>query len=95
MPANPGEGHDPFFPDSTRPYSVANAASQEVVTTLTIKGITHEGDSYFAIIGNHTYGVGDEGMEGSVHVRCIEIKPDSVTVELNGQRHELTLPDNP
>jgi len=101
MPANPAQGHDPFFPDSTRPYSTSvSAHSPTLAATLTITGISRDSNNnYFAIIGNHTYGAGDEGdvktAQGSIHIRCVEIKPNSVVVEVDGQFHELPFSDNP
>lgn len=100
MPTNPKEGHDPFFPDSTRPYEgVPSAQSSNLAETLTVNGITRMGDNFFVIIGNHTFGVGDEEdvktSQGEVHVRCVDIKANSVTVEVNGQRHELSFSNNP
>jgi hypothetical protein len=100
MPANPGEGHDPFFPDSSRPYeSAATPQSSNLAETLSVKGVTRVAGLYFVIIGNHTYSVGDEGevktSGGSVHIHVVEINASSCVVEVNGQRHELTFSDNP
>jgi hypothetical protein len=51
------------------------------------------------IIGNHTYGVGDDGevkaSGGSVRIHVVEINAGSCVVEVNGQRHELTFSNNP
>lgn len=100
MPANPGEGHDPFFPDSGRVYeSAPTPQSSNLAETLTVKGVTRMAGLYFVIIGNHTYGDGDEGevktSGGSVHIHVVKINANSCVVEVNGQRHELTFSDNP
>jgi hypothetical protein len=98
LPANANEGRDPFFPDSNRPYEAAITHTADLAT-LALKGISRIGNHYYAIIGTHTFGVGDEEdvvtSQGRIHVRCLEIKTDSVVIEAGGQRHELTFPGNP
>jgi len=98
IPSNAKEGRDPFFPDSNRPYEAAIAHTADLAT-LALKGISRIGDHYFAIIGTHTFGVGDEEdvltSQGRIHVRCVEIKANSVIIEAGGQRHELIYSDNP
>jgi hypothetical protein len=48
-----------------------------------------------AIINNHTFGVGDEGdvltPSGKIHLRCLEIHPDMVIVEIGGKIHRINL----
>ncbi|HUA67648.1 MAG TPA: hypothetical protein VMA13_03795 [Candidatus Saccharimonadales bacterium] len=101
MPANPNEGHDPFFPNSIRPYRGAMLSTNSPVTAaaLTVQGITRMNGNYLAIIDNQTFGVGDDEEvttpQGSVHVRCLEITANSVVVEVNGRRQELSFSDNP
>ena len=97
MPANPKQGHDPFFPYSTRPYQTGQSdnSAPVVTSTLTVRGITYDGTNSVATIGMHTYMIGQECMEGSLHVRCLDIEPDSVVVEVNGQRQELHLSTSP
>jgi len=50
-----------------------------------------------AIINNHTFAVGDEGdvltTSGRVSLRCLEIHPDYVIVEINGQIHRINMDD--
>ena len=100
LPANPKEGHDPFFPNSTRPYETAIAARPQIgdVSSLVLKGISGPPNRRLAIINNHTVGVGDEedmvSAQGRIHFRCVEIKPNSVVIEVSGQRHELTYTSN-
>jgi hypothetical protein len=96
VPTNIHEGRDPFFPESTRPYEAAVAANKTVeITTLAVKGISGPPGHRLVIINNHTFGVGDEGdvltSSGRVHIRCTEVRADGVTIEINGQRHELHL----
>jgi len=68
-------------------------------TALTLKGISGAPDHRLVIINNHTFAAGDEGdvitEQGRIHVRCVEIKPHAVVVEVSGHYHELTSPDNP
>jgi len=101
IPSNPREGRDPFFPDSTRPYKLAVTASPRAadVTSLVVKGFSGSMDHRFVIINNHTFAVGDEGdvvtSGGRIHLSCIEIKTNSVVIEVGGQRHELFYFDKP
>jgi hypothetical protein len=97
LPANPNEGRDPFFPDSTRVYKdVENLQPTHApeVTSLEIKSIMGAAPRYFAIVNNHTFGAGDEGdvitKDGRLHIRVLKITPTTVLVEVDGQIHELT-----
>jgi hypothetical protein len=101
IPANPKEGRDPFYPNSTRPYDTGTAGQVHVadVSSLVLRGISGPPDHRLAIINNHTFGTGDEQdlvtSQGRIHVRCIEIKTGSVVIESAGQRHELKYATNP
>lgn len=95
LPGNPHEGRDPFYPESLRPYASAAVATNVVaVDTLVIRGFSGTSDDRTVIINNHSFGVGDEGdvttPAGRVHLRCLAIKANSVVVEANHQRRELT-----
>jgi hypothetical protein len=100
IPTNPKEGRDPFFPNSTRLYEVVLPAQPHVadVSSLILKGISGPSDHRLAIINNRTFAVGDEESlatpHGPIHVRCVEIKADSVVIETGGQRHELNYTNN-
>ena len=100
LPMNPGEGRDPFFPKSNRPYEMTPAATNNVaeVTALVVKGVSGLSDRRLVIINNHTFAAGDIADvitdQGRIRVHCIEIKPRSVVIEVGGQYHELPLSDN-
>ncbi|HUA69371.1 MAG TPA: hypothetical protein VMA13_12550 [Candidatus Saccharimonadales bacterium] len=101
MPANPGEGRDPFFPDSVRPYENAAAATPKTadITSLVLRGFSGTVDHRLVIINNHTFAVGDEGdvitSTGRIHLRCVEIGADNVIVEIGGQYHKLSYLNTP
>jgi len=96
MPASVREGRDPFYPESARPYEAAVAANRTVeVNAFTIKGLSIQGGRSMAIINNHTFAVGDEGnvrtATGEVHIRCVEIRPGTVVIEVNGTRRDISV----
>ena len=99
IPMNSKDGHDPFFPNSTRLYETVSAARSHAgdVSSLVLKGISGPPDHRLVIINNHTFGVGDEENlvtpQGRIHIRCVEIKARSVVIESGGQRHELNYAD--
>ncbi|MGA9451278.1 MAG: hypothetical protein WBW41_08035 [Verrucomicrobiia bacterium] len=101
LPMNPGEGRDPFFPKSNRPYEMTPAATNNVpeVTALVVKGVSGSSDRRLVIINNHTFAAGDIADvitdQGRIRVHCVEIKPRSVVVEVGSQFHELPISDNP
>lgn len=100
MPNSPAEGRDPFYPDSNRPYEAAMAGSKvkDEISLLQFKGVSGPEDNRLAIINNHTFAVGDDEYvmttQGRVRVHCLDIRPDSVIVEVSGQRHELSFSGN-
>ena len=69
------------------------------MTSLVVKGFSGSMDHRLVIINNHTFAVGDEGdvvtSAGRIHLNCIEIKTNSVVIEVGGQRHELFYFDKP
>jgi hypothetical protein len=95
MPSDPKEGRDPFFPNSTRPYKTAVTVSSpsQDISSLVIKGFSGSVDHRLVIINNHTFATGDEGdvitSIGRIHLRCIEIRTNSVVIDVGGQIHEL------
>ena len=95
VPTNAGEGRDPFFPESSRVFQVAVISSKTVeISSLAVKGFYRDAKGALVIINNHTFAVGDEQdvltSGGRVHIRCLEIRPNIVVIEINGQKHELT-----
>lgn len=99
VPQSPKEGCDPFYPTSNRPYEQFAPPTKKTfeATELVLRGISGNTDHRLVIINNHTFGEGDEGevmtSVGRVQLRCIAIGPNSATVEVNGQRHELIFSD--
>jgi len=96
MPDGLKEGRDPFFPNSTRPYRDRPApAGASELSDLKIDGITRARGHVFVIINNETFGVGDEAdvktPTGKLHIRCVRINDNDVTVEAGGQFLTLTL----
>ena len=96
QPASPRDGRDPFFPESSGVYdryAATTHASAENATTLAVKGYSVSNGRPIVIINNHSFMAGDEGdvLSGSsrAHIRCLEIRPGTVVVEVNGARHEI------
>ena len=95
LPLNPKEGCDPFFPNSNRPYEIAAAANTQTGNTasLVLKGFSGSLNHRLVIINNHTFAAGETGSvvtsDGRVRLRCIEIKTNSVIIEVGGQQREL------
>jgi len=101
IPASPAEGRDPFFPDSSRPYEAAMANTKvkvDEISLIEFKGLSGTPEKRLAIINNHTFAVGDDEFvlttQGRVHIHCVEIRANSVIIELSGQRHELSFSGN-
>jgi hypothetical protein len=94
MPSSPQEGRDPFYPESSRPYITAVAHKLLPVVDLTIHGFSGTADDRTVIINNHSFGVGDEGdvitPGGRAHLRVLAITTNSVVIECDHQRRELT-----
>lgn len=98
QPASPADGRDPFFPESLRTVeSAAPAPANHAleITDLKVPGISGTPGHLLAIINTHTFSVGEEGdvrtSGGSVHVHCLDIQPNFVMVEVNGQVHRLVV----
>lgn len=102
IPTTTAEGRNPFFPDSLtvaqpNPAISTNIAAKLPITTLDLKGISGMGNRRFALINNRTFEVGEEAdvpigsTRQKVHVHCITIGEDSVTIEVDGERRELKL----
>jgi hypothetical protein len=108
IPASPKQGRDPFFPNSSRwlgssaqPQQTAPTRSDLVVE---LQGISGAPDHRLALINcrseaeaiYRTLATGEETdiktPSGRVRVRCLEIKSESVVVEVGGERRELRNP---
>ena len=96
QPSSVRDGRDPFFPESTRPFEALAAAAPRAgieITSLVVKGFSKVHGRPMVIINNHSFMVGDEGdvlvTGGRAHLRCAEIRSDTVVVEVNGARHEI------
>ena len=103
MPANQKEGRDPFYPDSERPYANLTGPKQPVQTKISptafiLNGLSGSGDHRLAMINGRTLAEGEESeintVAGRVTVRCVEIKTDSVVIEVGNERKELRLRGN-
>jgi hypothetical protein len=97
---NAGVGKDPFFPTSTRRGASRGPVISEgpVVPLLSLKGISGPKNHRLAIINNRTFEVGEEAElkfgGQSLRIRCIEIRDDGVTINVNGQNQKLLLDIN-
>ena len=102
LPASPLEGRDPFYPHSMRPYAgyLAAHTNRAVVEAapiveLHLNGISGSAARPLAIINNRTFEVGEQAdvysNAGRSRIRCIEIGPDSVIIQIGGERRMLHL----
>lgn len=101
LPTKASDGRDPFFPlsarinVSTKPEKTTEVP-QPATVAMTLKGIARGvGTKRYALINDKTFTVGDEHevlvSNSRVRVHCIEIKEDSVIIEINGARQELRM----
>ena len=100
MPRTPQEGRDPFFPNSPRLFAnstpkLATPTAVAPVAELVLKGISGPIHQRLAIINNRTFSAGETAdvrtPNGMVRVRCLEIRDDSVVIQVSGERRELHL----
>jgi hypothetical protein len=96
LPISSRDGRDPFYPESIRLVAEAAPTSGSFdISSLKVPGISGTPGHLFAIINNHTFGIGDEGdvvtPSGRVHLRCVDINPELVTIEINGQIHRIRI----
>ena len=97
IPATPREGRNPFFPHSTSvaPAPVRSNPTFIDTSSIMLNGLTSP-PKRTAIINGNTFEVGEEheirlAGGGKEIIKCLEIKSDSATIELRGQRRELRL----
>jgi hypothetical protein len=99
IPPGPKDGRDPFYPDSTRLHvaatPTANVARVAGFADLTFKGFAGPVGNRLAIINDLSFATGEEGVvitpAGRLRIRVIEIKDDSVWIEIGSERRELRL----
>lgn len=101
IPATPQEGKDPFFPRSMRLFAsvVVKTNVQPLATPrsveLRLNGISGTADRRLAIINNQTFETNEEGEvptnPGRARIRCLEIKADSVLVQVGAEQRVLRL----
>jgi hypothetical protein len=100
MPKTPLDGKDPFFPGSSYPYASnvllsTNRAETPRTVELRLQGISGTAEHRLAIINNRTFEAGEETdvptQPGRAHIRCLEIKAESVIVQIGSERRELRL----
>jgi len=97
IPSSPREGRNPFFPLSTAatPPPTTRPTATVDVAMLSLNGLTSP-PRRTAIINGYTFEPGEEHEVripggGREPIKCIEIKDDSATVLIRGQRRELRL----
>jgi hypothetical protein len=100
VPASPKEGRDPFFPTSVGAADTGSStkkSSSISTVALVLKGLSGTPEQRLAIINDRTVAEGEEADVstggGRVRIRCIQIKSDSVVIEVAGERRELHLRD--
>ena len=94
---DPQKGKDPFFPDSQRRLlellrangTNAIPRSEGVLSELVLKGISL-GNERLAVINNVTLAEGEKAQirlpDKTAFVHCLEIRPSSVLVTLDGTK---------
>ena|SRR6266404_6918869 len=99
IPVTPKDGKDPFFPNSTQrfagPATKPSASAPAAPPKMILMGISGTPQRRLAIINGRTFGKGEEQdvslPSGHLHIRCLDIKEDSVIIEVNGEHQELRL----
>jgi hypothetical protein len=94
IPTTPGNGRNPFFPNSRR-YDPKPNANPIDANAIVLNGITSP-PKPTAMINGRTF---EEGETGDIKLRngsrlaivCVEIGLNSAVVEVNGQKRELHL----
>ena len=104
IPTTPQEGKDPFFPRSMRLFAspvvktnLTPDVAVAIAADLRLNGISGTADHRLAIINNRTFESNEEAVVTSksgpaARIRCLEIKTDSVVVQvIGGERRVLSL----
>jgi hypothetical protein len=96
-PKNSKEGRDPFFPNSTRVFGTVEAKTNAgpMAVNLFLKALSGTVAQRLATINNATFAAGEvnDVIAGTTRVRVhvIEIKEDSVLIEVGGVRRTLRM----
>ena len=98
VPTQPGEGRNPFFPQSTVQVVIIPKITKENPIesfSFVLNGITSP-PRRTAMINGRTFEPGEEGevrmpSGGKILIKCEEIKADSAIITVGGQRRELRL----
>jgi hypothetical protein len=101
IPSAPQQGKDPFFPHSKRLFgrvvitTPTNQPPEVITVELQLKALSGAPGHRLAIINNHTFAVGEEveipTNVGRSRIRCLEIKDDSVLVQVGDEQRLLRL----
>ena len=104
IPTTPQQGKDPFFPRSMRLFAspivktnLTPDVAVAIAAELHLNGISGTTDRRLAIINNRTFETNEEGVVTSksgppARIRCLEIKTDSVVIQvIGGERRVLSL----
>jgi hypothetical protein len=97
LPGQPGEGRNPFFPQSSVRVVVPKTNSEAPFETYSfvLNGITSP-PKRTAMINGRTFEPGEEGevrlpSGAKMMIKCEEIKAESAIINFGGQRRELRL----
>ena len=100
IPSNFSQGRDPFYPNARYMLGEIHVVAQVRVTAgidlIHLNGISGSADHKLAMINFRTMAEGETNdfltVSGHVKVRCVEIKSQSVVIEvIGGERRELRL----
>ena len=99
IPNSPQEGKDPFFPCSKRLFASAvvktNLPPSAPAAELYLNGISGSPERRLAIVNNQTFAANEEGEvptnRGRARIRCLEVKADSVVIQVGGEQRVLRL----
>ena len=97
VPANTREGRNPFFPGPSEQQKQPGGTRQEVSDkiTLVLNGLSGP-PKRMAMINGRSFERGEKsevklGDGSRIYVECVDIRDDSVLVNVNGQPRELRL----
>ena len=95
VPSSPAMGRDPFYPNSVRLKPKIVAVKPTGETPLVLKTLLGTTERRLAQINNQIFAEGDQydvtTPDGRTTVRCIQIRDDSVIVEVAGKQRELRM----